>query len=266
MHRDKTVARILLILSVVHVAAAAPAIVRQRSLDIDEDVTAASEKRGYPGNTPRGLYPVRQVDNVRPSASGTAQLDNDPPPASGAPHLYNDPPPASGTPQLDNDRSSALGTPQLDNDTPPASGAPQLHHDPLTEISSVHDDLPLGPESDFHHTPSLHELEVPSSHELEPGTFSDFINDVKNHKLQYAISVGVLGVAFPGLVYSLYKLSTYHSQPTGRDLTSSAVVGRGVSTHPRPPRRLVSRAPANLRNEDLGLLSVLTRRALERLD
>jgi len=57
-------------------------------------------------------------------------------------------------------------------------------------------------------------------------------------------------------------LSEHH----GRDLTSSDVVGRGVSTHPRPPRKLVSRALADLRNEDLRLLSVLTRRALERLD
>jgi hypothetical protein len=56
------------------------------------------------------------------------------------------------------------------------------------------------------------------------------------------------------------------SQPAGRDLTSSDVVGRGVSTHPRHTRKPVSRALANLRNEDLRLLSVLTRRALERLD
>jgi hypothetical protein len=56
------------------------------------------------------------------------------------------------------------------------------------------------------------------------------------------------------------------SQPAGRDLASSGVVGRGASMHPRPPKKPVSRAPANLRNEDLRLLSILTRRALERLD
>ena len=55
------------------------------------------------------------------------------------------------------------------------------------------------------------------------------------------------------------------SQPSGRDLASSGVVGRGASTHPRPP---VSRALGSLRNEDLQLLSfrVLTQRALERHD
>ena len=44
MHRDKTIARILLIFSVVNVALAAPAVVRQRRMDVAE---AASGKRGY---------------------------------------------------------------------------------------------------------------------------------------------------------------------------------------------------------------------------
>ena len=44
------------------------------------------------------------------------------------------------------------------------------------------------------------------------------------------------------------------------------LVGRGVSTHPRPPRKPVSRALADLRNDGSRLLGVLTRRALERLD
>ena len=56
------------------------------------------------------------------------------------------------------------------------------------------------------------------------------------------------------------------SQPAGRDLTSSDVVDRGMSTHPRLPKKSVSRALANLRDEDLELLSVLTSRALGRLD
>ena len=55
------------------------------------------------------------------------------------------------------------------------------------------------------------------------------------------------------------------SQPTGRDLAASGV-GRGITTHPRSPSKPVARALANLRNEDFQLLSILTRRALERLD
>ena len=172
MHRDKTVARILLILSVFHVAAAATAVLRQRYLDVDEDVTAASEKRGNSGNTPQDLHPV---------------------------------------PQMDNDRPSASGTPQLDNDTPPASGAPQLHHDLLTEISSVHDGLPLGPEPDSHYPSSLHESEVPSLHEWEPLSINQFISDVKNNKLKYSVAFGVSGAAFSGFIYGLYKLSNHHS-------------------------------------------------------
>ena len=56
------------------------------------------------------------------------------------------------------------------------------------------------------------------------------------------------------------------SQPAGRDLASIGVVGRSASMRPRPPKTPVSRATADLRNEDLRLLSILTGRALERLD
>jgi len=230
-----------------------------------------------------------QLDNDTPPASGAPQLENDSPPASGAPHLYNDPPPASGTSQLDNNRPTALGTPQLDNDPQPASEASHLHNDPLTapETSSVHGDLPSGSDTfdesyrfkDVHYelspyeseAPSLRESEMPSLphaspfHEWEPSSTNRFISDAMKDKIRFFATVGAIGVSFTGLMYGLHKLN-HHSQPTGRDLTSSGVVGRGVSTHPRPPRRLVSRALANLRIEDLRLLSVLTRRALERLD
>jgi hypothetical protein len=63
------------------------------------------------------------------------------------------------------------------------------------------------------------------------------------------------------------------SETVGRDLASSAVVGRGAGTlvhglpdHPRPRNIPEARGLANLRDEDLRLLSVLTRRALEGLD
>jgi hypothetical protein len=54
---------------------------------------------------------------------------------------------------------------------------------------------------------------------------------------------------------------------SGRDFSNSArdsgVVARGAGTHPRPRENLVSRGLTNLREEDLRLLSVLTRRAFE---
>ena len=61
---------------------------------------------------------------------------------------------------------------------------------------------------------------------------------------------------------------TFLSGPVGRDLASSGVVGRGASMDPRSQKESVSRALTNLktRGEDLQLLSVLTSRALERLD
>ena len=51
-----------------------------------------------------------------------------------------------------------------------------------------------------------------------------------------------------------------------RDLTSNDVVGRGVNTHARPRKHLVLRGLANLIDEDLRFLSVLTGKAFERLD
>ena len=250
MHRDKTTARILLILSIVHVAVADPAIVRQRFLDVDKDVAPVSEKRGNPGDTPQDLYPVPQTDNELPTTSGTPQLhndqsqtsgpppsqddtspesgdpqshsgplagskdpqlhdppyrwwqhtdwrptgeieqgessaqdlypvsqmDDDPPPASGVPQLDNDPKPESGAPHLYNDPPPASGTPHPHNDAPTALGTPQLHDDSLTEseTSSVHDDLPVGSEefdSSYRWIEDLRPVEgapeAPSSHEPE---------------------------------------------------------------------------------------------------
>ena len=166
MHRDKTVARILLILSVVHVAVATPAILCQRSLDVDDDVTPASEKRGSSGDTPQDLYPVPQMDNNRPTTSESPQLQSDPPPASGSPPVEVDDYPPSEFP---NERSYRLyrwllrlppsgpappespwlnsgpepessGAQQLDNDPSPASesGAPHLHNDPPPALGTPH--------------------------------------------------------------------------------------------------------------------------------
>jgi hypothetical protein len=145
MHWDKTAARIILILSVVHVAVAAPAIVRQRSQDVDEDVTPASEKRGNPGDTPQDLYPVPQMDNELPTTSGIPP-SQDPSPESGTPQLYNDPTPTSGAPPSQDDTSPAPGDPPYHNDPPAGSKDPQLqsdspsgsgvHNDPATNVGN----------------------------------------------------------------------------------------------------------------------------------
>jgi len=169
MHRDKMVARILLILSVVHVAAAAPAIVRQRSLDVDEDVTAASEKRGDSGNTPQDVNPVPQMNNDQPSASGTAQRVNDPQPASGASHLHNNP--------------------------------PQLHDDSLTasETSSVHDPL-LGP-AEFRDVPYAPLSQEPGT----PPTNNHLISDENMSRLKFVAAVVAITTALTGFTYWVNK-------------------------------------------------------------
>ena len=131
MRRDKTAARIILILSVVHVAIAAPAIVRQSSLDVDEDVTSTSEKRGSSfDDTSQDLYPVLQMDNELPTTSGNPQ-DDDPPPKSGTLQLRTDhwQPQTSGPPPSQDDTSPASEDLQFHND-PAGSEDPQFHNAP----------------------------------------------------------------------------------------------------------------------------------------
>ena len=114
MHRDKTVTQIILILSVVHVAIAIPEVVRQRYLDVDEEITHASEKRGNPGDTPQDLYPVPQMDNEQPTTSGVPPTQG-PSPESGTPQSYNDPTPTSGAPPSQDDTTPAPGDPVHDD-------------------------------------------------------------------------------------------------------------------------------------------------------
>ena len=132
MHRDKTATRILLILSVILVVVAAPAIVRQRFLDIDQDVTPASEKRGNPGDAPQDVYPVPQMDNELPTTSETSPLQNDPPPESGTTQLHNDQTQTSGSgfPMSQDNTSPASGDPQSDSGPLAGSEDPQLHEAP----------------------------------------------------------------------------------------------------------------------------------------
>jgi hypothetical protein len=160
MHRDKTVARIIIIiLSVIHVAAAAPVIVSQRSQEADEDVTPVQENRGNPGDTPQDLYPVPQMDNEPPTTSGIPP-SQDPSPELVTPQLYNDPTPTSGAPPSQDETSPAPGDPPYNHNDPPAgSNDPKMQNDPpsvseahndlppTSEILPVHDDLPVQPGS-----------------------------------------------------------------------------------------------------------------------
>ena len=165
MRRDKTAARILLVLSVVHVAIAAPAIVRLRSLRVVKDVTPGLEKRGDsddessrpfqwmvydPSHTPEtpplqdGVPPTpgtaQSLDDAQPASgtppqevlSGTPQLHDDPVRTPGAPPSPDDPPPGSGSlqSQLQDDLPPTLGTPQSHDDPSSASGTLPFHDDP----------------------------------------------------------------------------------------------------------------------------------------
>ena len=241
MYRDKTAARIILILFVVHVAVAAPVIVRQRSQGVDEVMTPAWEKRGNSGDTPQDLYPVPQMHNDLPTTSGISP-SQDPSPEPGTPQLYNDLTPTSEAPSSQDDTSPAQGDlpyhddpptgskdPQLQSDPPSASG---VHSDsPLTsETLPVHNDLPSG-SGEFEHVwrwlndapPGevwLHvDSEVPSWSDSAPSWLfeseaqplppvaNQVFSDEMKHKLKVLAGFG----AAAGLsVYNVYKLIKGH--------------------------------------------------------
>src|ERR1700722_10408152 len=72
MRRYKTVARILFIVSVVHLALAAPALGRPGHQDVAEDVTAAPEERRSTGGDSGSI----SSEYFRPSGSSSS-LDDD---------------------------------------------------------------------------------------------------------------------------------------------------------------------------------------------
>jgi len=183
--------------------------------------------------------------------------------------------------------STTSGAPQLQNDPLRASITPQLPDYGTEEFDSSYRDLPVtewrpsSPDFDSETPLLLYPETPPPSHSetlqlLEsealpsaPETHTWF-NDADMQKLKTYGVVGVVagvsvGLAF-GVVKKLIDDHSHGSHPAGRHLAGSGVVGRGTNMHPRPRKSPVSRAPAKLRDEDLRLLSILTRRALERLD
>jgi hypothetical protein len=170
MLRDKAAARILLILSVIHVAAASPAIIC--SLEVTKDFTAALENRADSdesssplfsrmdnGLLTSGTLPSQDVtspapgdpelNNDPPAELGTQQLRLDQPPTSGTPQVQDDLPPTPGAPPSQNGPLQASGTPQFQNGQPPTPGAPPSQDDRSSasedpELHRLHGDQPPG--------------------------------------------------------------------------------------------------------------------------
>ena len=178
MRRDKTATRILLVLSVVGVAVASPAVVRQ-SLDITEDTTAASEKRANSGASSSGSFsfplPLKgSTDPETETETDSEKSVNSPEPVSNPSHYLVDPTdigsdryylapeelddehltspplpssnrhlttPVSGAPELHSNSPPTSGAPQTQDHTSPMSGNPQLPNDPLagSEDPQSHD-------------------------------------------------------------------------------------------------------------------------------
>ena len=196
MRRDKTGAQIFLVLSAVHIALAlaAPTGVRQRHLDVTEDVAVAWEKRSNLGNTQNpDMMPEVGSGSGGPANSPKPVLDpshhsweptdfgsdryhpaldqlDDPEWSSGAwgstssyhgaPPSHNNPTPEPGTlPWHDNSRPES-GTPQLHDNPQPESGASPSHENPTPESGALplHDNPPPEPGA-----PQLHENPPPES-------------------------------------------------------------------------------------------------------
>ena len=175
MRRDKTVARILLVLSVVHVAVAAPAVARRSSLDVAGSSTPALEKRIKSDD--EGMldsFPLRHPGSVvsmnpEPYSDSESVTSSDPEQGSGPSSRYLEEPtdfesdryylapdwtgdesqyltksgPGSSSAQYDPAPMSA--TPPTQGESAPVSAAPSTHDDsvPKSATPLTHHDPPL---------------------------------------------------------------------------------------------------------------------------
>jgi len=174
-----------------------------------------------------------------PASPGSPQVHGDPLPASGSPQMHDNPPAASGNPQLHDDWLEGFDSSSRSNsDFPIIGGSSSPSAFGSEDLIPVDSEAPQPLESEA--SPS-----APETH--------TFFNDALKKKLKVIAGVGAVAGVLAGGAFGVKKLIKGHShgsQPAGRDLASRGVVGRGAS----------------MRNEDLRLLSILTRMALERLD
>jgi len=196
------------------------------------------------------------------------------------------PSPELGTPHLNIDQPPTSGTPELQNHPPPAPGTAGSIEDYINRYLKWHysgrigpeptgsgDPRPLYQEAPPSHAPQPLEPEAPPSAPKTLTVFNDALKQGIKQGIADGAKVGAVVGASMGLTYGAVKLIEDHShnksQPAGGDPASGGRhpwSRRGESMHPLLPKRSVSRANDKLRHEDLRLLSILTRRALERLD
>jgi hypothetical protein len=229
MRRDKAAVRILLILSVVHAAVAAPAIVSERSLDVAEEGTPASEKRGNSdGDTPKDLYPVPQMNTNLPTTSGAPsgdlQVHNGPParpeepPQWQADWQHNDWRPTGEIVQGESSSKLESGGPTVLGLPPKheylSSGSGEFDHvwrwldslPPLQEGTALKSESPPS---------SLWESETPPAPvpapAPAPGT-GKISSDALKQGLKVLGGFGAVAGVSAGVAYGVHKLTEDHSQ------------------------------------------------------
>jgi hypothetical protein len=207
MRRDKTVAQILLVLSVVHVALAGPEVVRQRHLDVTEDATALSKKseesdltplapstssQGQPlhltnsGSTPELVSESEKPGNLPQQVSDPKEFGGSQEPASGSSRYLTEPTDFESdryylTPEKPDDEyhhytppdssSGASGSTSSHNDPAPKADTPPGYDDPaaVSAAPSAHDNLaPVATVPSTNEMDPVSEAPSPSTHKMDP--------------------------------------------------------------------------------------------------
>jgi hypothetical protein len=192
MHREKTVARIVLVLSIVHGALAAPAVVRQRHLDVAEDVTATPEKR-----------------NLDDESWGTLQMRDNLPGTSGNPQSPKDSTTSTlETPQVHDDLSSASGV----SDEPPHRLLSNLH---WTPSQSSHSDAEVPPGESHSALEVAAPGRSPGAQRATNSLAGKFFTDAVKQKLKFWGAIGAtLGVS-GSILYGIHKLNEPNTGSSG---------------------------------------------------
>ena len=227
MHREKTVARIVLVLSVVHGALAAPAVVRQRHLDAAEDVTAAPEKRNldefklsHPGSV--ASMPVSDSEESASHLSPDELDDSHFTPRSlpsgsnhylttpgfGARKLHKDLPPSSETLQMRDDLIGTSGTSQVQDNLSPTSRV----SDETRLLSNLHRTTPSQSSHSDAEAPPGWSPETRRAMNAVPGKF---FNDAVKQQVKFLGAVGaIIGISSGTILYGVHKLNEPDSGPS----------------------------------------------------
>jgi hypothetical protein len=279
MHRDKIVARILLILSVVHVAAAAPALIRQRQFvtDLVDDEPTGESKRDPAGLVHQEVVSAppspplsatsSDVSETRPDGYQADNSDDNSERLSGSqqglPHadferpVLNSPWPdwrPQGGPSISEKGESSRTASDRMNDPPPASGVP---HDPqpASGPSHSHNDHPLALGTPQLHDHPLAASETPSVKDVGSSQFDGSFRSQEGH---FAPSVEDVW-PYQGQFDGSYRYEDTRFAPSSADPTDSHPI---IIDAPPTDNHPTSSAPPSHETPSEAMMGTLKRAAI----